>query len=70
MRVHLHGLGPLNWIAKRALRSFLRRHLKEYLEKEGRDMIEQELQNAAAAAAEESSAAAMFLPSYVAGLLS
>ena len=42
----MQGLGPLNWVAKRALRAFLRRHLRDYLEKEGRNVIEQELQNA------------------------
>lgn len=45
VQVLLHGLGPLNWLVKKALRSFLRRHLKGYLEKEGKDMIEQELKN-------------------------
>ena len=44
--VNLHGLGPLNWPVKRALRALLRRHLREYLEREGRDLVAQELRNA------------------------
>ena len=46
VQVSLQGLGPLNWLVRRALRAFLRRHLKGYLEREGRDLIEHEIRNA------------------------
>lgn len=49
IHVSIYGLGPLNWIVRRVLRSLLRRHLREYLEREGRDVVQQELQNAALA---------------------
>lgn len=47
VQVHLVGLGPLNWVVRRTLKAFLRRHLSSYLEKEGRELIAQELQQAA-----------------------
>ena len=49
IRVSIYGLGPFNGIVRRILRSILRRHLREYLEKEGRDVVQQELQAAALA---------------------
>jgi len=49
IHVSIHGLGPLNWIVRRVLRALLRRHLREYLEREGRDVVQQELQNATVA---------------------
>ena len=49
VQVSLQGLGPLNWLVKKGLRAFLRRHLRAYLEREGRDLIAQELQQAATA---------------------
>ena len=52
IHVSIYGLGPLNWIVRRVLRSLLRRHLREFLEKEGRDVVQQELQNAALASDE------------------
>ena len=46
--VYIHGLGVFNGMAKRVLRAILRKHIKEYLERECRDLISQELRNAAA----------------------
>ena len=45
IEVNLQGLGPFNWPVRRMLRAMLRRHLRPYLEKEGRDLLEMELKN-------------------------
>ena len=42
--VSMDGLGPLYWFVRRVLLSLLRRHLRDFLQKEGKSVIEQELQ--------------------------
>ena len=43
--VNVEGLGPINWVVRRVLRSLLRRHLRSFLEREAKEMLQQELQN-------------------------
>ena len=40
------GLGPLNWVIKKILKELLKRKLKGFLEEEGRDIVQQEMQTA------------------------
>jgi len=46
IKVTVRGLGPLNWVIKKILKELLKRKLKGFLEEEGRDIVQQEMQTA------------------------
>ena len=64
VQVTMHGLGrPMNWVVKKILRSLLRRHLSTILEKAGKEVIQQELNNASAAIANGDESMLSLIPS-------
>jgi len=46
IKVTVLGLGPFNWVIKKILKELLKRKLKGFLEEEGRDIVQQEMQAA------------------------
>lgn len=63
IQVSMYGLGPLNWVVRKVLRAVLRRHLRDFLEREGKEVVQQELENAALASSEGDLALfSIFLP--------
>ncbi|XP_071749221.1 uncharacterized protein [Lepeophtheirus salmonis] len=45
IQVTICGLGPLNWIIKKALRSLLRRHVRSWIENDLKEVLQRELYN-------------------------